>query len=83
MRVRPEVPHALALVATHDSDARELLVESDCQIRVALVVAVANVKPRVVLLDPRVLELQRFDFGIDAHPVDGRSRGDHALRAHV
>ena len=63
MGVRAEVADALALGAAHHLDPRVLLVERDGQVGVALVVAVLDVEPRVELLDPGVLELQRLDLG--------------------
>src|SRR5215469_11655767 len=45
MRVRPEIPDTAALGPAHDLHPREFLVHGDGQIRVALVVAVADVEP--------------------------------------
>ena len=81
VRVRPEVAHALLLRAAHHLQPRELLVERDREARVALVVAVADVEPRVELLDPGVLELQRLDLGRDDRPLDAGRGGDHRLGA--
>ncbi len=81
--VRTEVAHALLLGAAHDLDARELLVERDRQIGVALVVAVLDVEPGVELLDPGVLQLERLDLGGDHGPLHGGSRGDHRAGAGV
>ena len=61
--VRAEVAHALALGPAHHLQPRELLVQRHGQRRVGLVVAVPDVEPRVELLDPGVLELQRLDLG--------------------
>ena len=61
--VGAEVAHALALGAAHHLQPRELLVQRDGEARVALVVAVLDVEPRVELLDPGVLQLQRLDLG--------------------
>ena len=83
MRVGPEVAHALALGPAHHLQPRVLLVERDGQARVALVVAVADVEPRVELLDPGVLQLQRLDLGADDGPLDAGRGGHHLLGARV
>ena len=83
MAVRAEVAHTLALRAAHDHDARKLLATRDGQPGIGLVVAVLDVEPRVELLDPRVLELERLDLGVDDRPVDADARGDHLLGARV
>ena len=76
--VGPEVADALPLRPAHHLQPRVLLVQGDREARVALVVAVADVEPRVELLDPVVLELQRLDLGADDGPLDAR-RGRHHL----
>ncbi len=81
--VRAEVAHALLLGAAHDLDARELLVERDREVGIALVVAVLDVEPRVELLDPGVLQLKCLDLGGDDGPFHGRGRGDHRPGARV
>ena len=53
---------------------RDLVAEGDREVRVALVVAVLDVEPRVELLDPGVLELQRLDLGGDDGPLDAARR---------
>jgi hypothetical protein len=83
VRVGPEVTHPFAFGAAHDLQPRELLVERHSQVGVALVVAVTNVEPRVILLDPGIFELERLDLGVDRDPVDGGGRGDHLLGARV
>ncbi len=75
--VRAEVPHALALGAAHHLQPGVLLVQGDRERGIGLVVAVADVEPRVELLDPGVLELQRLDLGADDRPLDARGRRDH------
>ncbi len=83
VRVRPEVAHALALRAPHDHHPRELLVQGDGEVRVGLVVAVADVEPGVELLDPGVLQLEGLDLGGDDRPVDPGGGLHHRLRARV
>ena len=73
------VLHALLLRAAPDHDPRELLVHGDREPGVGLVVAVLHVEPRVELLDPGVLQLQRLDLGRDHGPLD-RGRGRHHRR---
>ena len=70
MGVRAEVADALAPGAAIDVQPRELLVQRHREHRVGLVVAVADVEPRIELLDPVVLELQRLDLGADHRPLD-------------
>ncbi len=81
--VRAEVADALLLGAAHDLDTRELLVQRDREVGVALVVAVLDVEPGVELLDPGVLQLQRLDLGGDDGPLDGGGRGDHGAGPRV
>ncbi len=81
--VRPEVAHALLLVAAHHLDAGELLVHRHREVRVALVVAVLDVEPGVELLDPGVLQLQRLDLRGHHRPLHGGGRGDHGAGAGV
>ncbi len=78
--VRPEVAHALALGSPHHHHPRVLLVQGDGQVRIGLVVAVADVEPGVELLDPGVLELEGLDLGGDDRPVDARGGPHHRLR---
>ena len=75
------VPFALG--AAHHHDPRVLLAHGDGQVGVALVVPVPDVEPRVELLDPGVLELERLDLGADHGPVDARRGGQHRLGARV
>lgn len=77
VRVRPEVAHPLALGAAHHLQAGVLLVEGDRQVWVRLVVAVADVEPGVVLLDPGELLLERLDLGGDGDPVHRLGGEDH------
>ncbi len=83
LAVRTEVAHALLLGAAHDPDPGVFLVEGDGQVRIALVVAVLDVEPRVVLLDPGVFELERLDLGADDRPLDGGRGGDHRARTRM
>src|SRR5690606_2772313 len=50
---------------------------------VALVVAVLDVEPGVVLLDPGVLQLERLDLRGHHRPLHGRGRGDYGAGARV
>ncbi len=79
MGVRAEVADASALGTTHDLQAGELLVQGHREARVALVVPVTDVEARIELLDPRVLELERFDLRQDHGPVDRRRGRHHVL----
>lgn len=83
VRVRSEVADALLLVPAHHLHARELLVHRDREVRVALVVAVLDVEPGVVLLDPGVLQLQRLHLGGHHGPLHRRGGGHHAPGARV
>ncbi len=83
VRVRAEVTDAAALGATHDLDPRELLVHQHGEVGIALVVAVADVEPRVELLDPGVLELERLYLGAHHRPVDPGRRQQHRLGTRV
>jgi hypothetical protein len=83
VRVRPEVADTLAPRTTVDVQPRELLVHRGREHRVGLVVAVADVEPRVELFDPVVLELQRLHFGADHGPLDLGGSGDHLAGARV
>ncbi len=83
VRVRPEVAHALLLVTAHHLHARVLLVHRHREVRVALVVAVLDVEPGVVLLDPGVLQLECLDLRGHHRPLHGRGRGDHGAGARV
>ena len=78
VRVRPEIPHPLAAGSAIDHQPRELLVQRHREHRVRLVVAVADVEPRIELLDPVVFQLQRLDFGVHHRPLDA-ARGHHHL----
>ena len=75
--VRAEVPHALALRAPQHLRARPRLPHREREVRVGLVVPVADVEPRLVLLDQVVLEHQRVDLGRGDDPFDGRGGLDH------
>ncbi len=79
VRVRPEVPGALALATAHHQRPGELLVDRDRQERIALVVAEPDVEPRPVLLDEAVLEHQRLDLVAHLDPLH-RLRRRHHLR---
>ncbi len=81
--VRPVVPVALALGAAADEHPRELLRPGDRHPRVGLVVAVLDVEPRVELLDPGVLQLQRLQFVADQRPFHLRGGAHHGLGAEV
>ncbi len=83
MPVGTEVAHALLLVAAHHLHARELLVHRHGEVGVALVVAVLDVEPGVVLLDPGVLQLKGLDLRGHDRPLHRRRRGDHRAGARV
>ena len=83
MRVRAEVSNPPLLGATHDHGPRKLLVERHGEIRIALVVAVANVEAGVELLDPGVLELECLDLGAHHGPLDPGGARDHRQRARM
>src|ERR1700736_5916460 len=78
MRIRTEVTDAFASRPAVDHQSRILLVQRHRQYRIRLVVAVADVEPRVELLDPVVFQLQRLDFGVHHRPIDA-ARGHHHL----
>jgi hypothetical protein len=77
VRVRTEVPGALALASPHHQRPRPLLVDRHREERVRLVVAQPDVEPWVVLLDQRVLEHQRLDLVANDRPLDGFGGLDH------
>ena len=76
--VGAEVAHPFAPRSPVDHQARVLLVESDREYGVGLVVAVADVEPRIEFLDPVVFELKGFDLGVDDRPLHP-GRGHHHL----
>ena len=69
--VGAEVADALAAGAAVDVQPGELLADRHREHGVGLVVAVADVEPRVELLDPVVLELERLDLGAHHRPLHG------------
>ena len=77
MGVRAEIAHPLAAWAAVHHQPRKLLVEGHREHRIGLVVAVADVEPRIELLDPVVLELQRLHLGGHHGPFDFGRCGDH------
>ncbi len=81
VRIGPEVPHAALLRPPHHQGARILLVQRHGEVRIGLVVAVADVEAGVELLDPRVFELQRLDLGPDDRPLDLARSRHHGQRA--
>jgi hypothetical protein len=83
MRIRPEVANPLAAGTPVDEEPWVFLGHRDREHRIALVIAVADVEPRVELFDPVVLELQRLDLGGDDSPLDRCRRGHHLTRAGV
>ena len=83
VRVGPVVANPLAFGAAHHLQPRVVLVHGDGQARVALVVAVLDVEPRVELLDPGILELKSLHLVRDDGPVDRRRGGDHGLGPRV
>ena len=81
--VGAEVAGPLALGAATDHHPRELVADGHREPRVGLVVAVLHVEPRVELLDPGVLQLQRLDLGVDHRPVDAGGGRHHRRGAGV
>ena len=78
-----EVAHTALLRAAADEDPGVLLVHRDGEPGVGLVVAVLHVEPRVELLDPRVLELERLEFVAHHRPFDLVRGAHHRLGAEV
>ena len=81
--VGTEVPGVMALAAARDPYARHLLADRDRQIRVGLVVTQLDVEARLELLDPRVLQRERLQFGADHGPFQAAGGEHHGLRARV
>ncbi len=77
MGVGTEVADPAPLGAPHDRDPGILLGHCHRQVRIALVVPVPDVEPRVELLDPRILQLQRLDLSADDCPVHRGRRAQH------
>ena len=75
--VRTEVAHPLAAGPAVDVQPGELLPDRHREHGVGLVVAVADVEPRVELLDPVVLELERLDLGAHHRPLHPGGGRDH------
>ena len=83
VRVRPEVAGAAPFGPPGHHHPRELLVQRDGQVGVALVVPVPDVEPGAELLDPGVLQLQGLHLGADHGPVHARRGGQHRLGTRV
>ena len=83
MGVGAEVADPLAARSPVDHQPGVFLVEGDGQHRIGLVVAIADVEPRVELLDPVVFELQGFHLGGHHGPLDLGRGGDHLPGAGV
>lgn len=83
LRVGAEGAVALGAGAAGDLRPRHLLPHRQHQVRVGLVVAELDVEPRVVLLDPGVLEGEGLHLGADHGPLDPVRGGDHAPGALV
>ena len=81
--VRPEVADLLPLRAAEHLGARPLLPHGEREVRVALVVAVADVEPRPVALDQVVLEHQGVDLAARDDPLDALGVLHHRLGARV
>jgi hypothetical protein len=77
VRVRAEAAVPLAHLAPLDAGPGDLLRGGEDEVGVGLVVAVADVVPRAVPLDQRVLEVQRRDLRVDHDPVDRPRRLEH------
>ena len=78
-----EVPVALLLLPSDHHGPGPLIGKCDRQKRVALVVSVTHVVPRLVTLDERVFQHERFDFGGNLDPLDTLSLGDHLSGANL
>ena len=83
VRVGPEITNPAPLGAAHHHDPREVLAHGHGQVGIALVVPVADVEPRVELLDPGVLQLERLDLGGHHGPVDLGRGAQHGLGPRV
>ena len=81
--VGPEVPHPLALGAAEHLRARPLLPHGEREVRIGLVVAIADVEPRLVLLDEVVLQQQGVDLGRRDDPLHRGGRLRHRRRPRV
>ena len=81
--VGTEVSDLLALRAAEHLRPRPPLPHRQGEVRIGLVVAVADVEPRPVLLDQVVLEHQRVDLARGHDPLDARGRRHHRLGAGV
>jgi len=68
--VRAEVAVALLLFAPDHHGSRPLVGQGDRQERVALVVSVTHVVARLMALDQRVLQHERFNFVGDLDPLN-------------
>ena len=75
--VGAEVADALALRPAHHLRARPRLPHRQRQVRIGLVVAVADVEPGPVRLDQVVLEHQGVDLGRGQDPLDALRPLDH------
>ena len=80
VRVRTVVLRPAALPSAHHGRLRPLVVQRDREVRVRLVVAVADVVARLVLLDQRVLEQQRLHLAGHDDPLDAARGGHQRLR---
>ena len=79
VRVRAEVPRALATPPTHDRRPGPLVGQRDRQERVRLVVHQTHVEAGAVLLDEGVLQHEGLDLVADLDPLH-RGRRRHHLR---
>ena len=83
LRVGAEVAGVPSLAAAGDPYARHGLPRRYRQIRVGLVVAELHVETGIELLDPRVFESERLQFGADDRPFEATCGEHHRLRARM
>ena len=77
MRVRPKITHSFAPRATIEESAWNGLPNGHREHGVGLVVAVHDVEARIEALNPRVLQLQRFDLAGYYGPLHRGCREHH------
>ena len=75
-----EIPHALALLPSHDPGPRPFIGLGDRKKRVALVIDEANVEPRSMLFDERILEHERLEFVVYLDPLNRLCGAHHRGR---
>src|SRR5262249_9449517 len=76
---RSEVKRSVFLQAPRDHDFRKRLVDRELQVRVRLIVLKFDVVTRLVLLDERCFENQRFDFVVGDDELEIRDLADERV----